>query len=124
MERPHTMSGMALAKLIESVVDATGWSYADIAKRGTRAGRKLTKQDVSNFRNLEVKAPSIEKIKALADGLGVPAYRVVAAILSDHDIDLPVDARTPEAAIEHDPTLTPRARRALLLLLESERSAD
>lgn len=116
------MSGMALANLIESVIDATGWSYAEIARRGTREGRKLTKQDVSNFRNLEVKAPSIEKIRALADGLGVPAYRVVAAILADHDIELPVDARSPEAAIMHDPTLTPRARRSLLLLLENERS--
>lgn len=119
------MARMALAALIDETKRRNGWSDVNIADRSRRPGQKrppLTKSDVSNYRTLGMPRLSPAKLIALADGLGLPAYKVAIAALADHGIVMPLGVETPEDAIMHDHTLAVQTRDALLAILQAERA--
>lgn len=86
-------------------------------------GHKLTTSDVSLWRLQGMRTLVPAKVVGLAAGLHVPPYRVALAVLSDLGIDVPLEVRTPEAAIHHDAELSARAKDWLLSILERERTA-
>jgi hypothetical protein len=112
----------ALATLIEETARRNdGWSNAEIARRATARGHVLTRSDISLWRNQGMRTLVPGKVVALAAGLSLPPYRVAVAVLADLGIDVPLEARTPEAAIHHDTTLSAKAKDWLLSILERER---
>lgn len=117
----------ALATLIDDVIDRNGgreqgWSDRRIVRDAQARGYRLTASDVSLYRQQGMKTLVPAKVIAVAAGLHVPPYRVALAVLSDLGIDVPLEARTPEAAIHHDPTLSVRAKDWLLSILQKERA--
>lgn len=112
----------ALAALIDRTEEANQWSDADVARRAEGHPTRLTPQDISNWRHNGMKQLVPGKVVVLAHGLGLPAYRVAVAVLADLGIDVPLDARSPEAAIHHDHTLSDASRNWLLTVLERERA--
>lgn len=116
-----TMSTMALAALIDDTKTRNDWTDPMIAERGSRDGYRLTKSDVSNYRRFGMRVIVPNKIKALAQGLGMPSYQVALAILADNGIVVPLEQTRPEVAIERDVTLTAASKRALLAILHGER---
>lgn len=115
------MAGMALAALIDAVREGNGWSSNDIARRAEKAGYKLTDNDISVYKTKGMRTIVPKKIEALAYGLNVPAWRVVVAALVDKGIDLPLDVRRPEDAIQADPTLPEATKSALMAILTHAR---
>jgi hypothetical protein len=112
---------MALARLIDATEDRNEWSDRDVVRRAEAQDHRLNRQDITNYRHIGMKTIVPAKIKALAEGLGLPAYRVAQAVLEDHGIVLPMEARTPEDAIRHDHELPERTRAALLAILSDAR---
>lgn len=116
------MAGMALAALIDEIEEINEWTDTRVVKQAAERGHKLTTSDVSDYRHRGMRTVVPAKIRALAAGLQIPAYRVAVAILHDAGIDLPQDVRTPEDAIANDHTLSLHTREALLLLIEKDRA--
>lgn len=114
----------ALAALIDDTRDVNGWSDPQVVRQAAGATTRLTTKDISNWRQHGMTQIVPGKIVALARGLQIPAYRVALAVLADAGIDVPVDVRTPEAAIRHDHTLSPRTRDTLIMLIERERASE
>lgn len=114
---------LALAELIDETKRINGWSDMDIVRRAQqrRPNVRLTKQDVSGWRNHGMQHLNPLKVDVLAVGLRIPAYRVALAVLADQGIEVPVEVRTPEEAIRHDHTLTAHTRETVLLLIEAGR---
>jgi hypothetical protein len=111
-----------LAALIAETLQRNQWTDRDVARRATAQSYNLTKSDISNYRTLGMQHINPEKVQGLAAGLQLPAYRVMATLLSDFGIDIPMDIRTPEDAIAHDHTLSANTRESVLLLLERDRA--
>lgn len=120
------MPDMALAALIDGAKRRNGWSDTDIAVRGSvlieQPAKKLTKQDISTWRTHGMTTLVPAKVRALAHGIGMPAYKVALAALTDAGIDVPQDVSTPERAIQHDHTLSELTRAHLLGMLATERA--
>lgn len=117
------MTRSALIELIDDTRRRHGWNDASIARDASNRGHKLTRQDIGNWRAAEgMTRPSPDKMRALAAGLQLPPYRVALAVLADMGIEVPLEVRTVEDAIEHDHTLSPHARAQLLALLQLERA--
>lgn len=117
------MPYVALQSLIDDTIRRNeGWTDVSVAARGTTPERKLTPSDISYYRRHGMRTLVPAKVRALALGLRLPAYRVAVAVLSDLGIDVPLEVRTPEEAITHDHTLSARTRDALLALIELDRS--
>lgn len=117
------MTSMALVSLIEDVSARNEWQDADLVRRAQSRGHRLTKSDVSDYRHRGMRTLVPAKVKALAAALGVAPYLVALAVLADMGIDVPMEARRPEEAIEHDHTLSVKAREHLLAILELDRVA-
>lgn len=117
----NDMKRTALAKLIDETLERNEWPAAEVARNATRSGHMLTTSDVSLYRKQGMPTLVPGKVIALAAGLRLPAYRVAVTVLEDLGINVPVDVRTPEAAIHHDHTLTARTKEQLLLLIEHDR---
>ncbi len=111
----------ALADLIDATEERNGWQDTDVARQAVERGQRLTKSDVSNYRRTGMPTLVPAKMAALASGLRVPTYVVAVAVLSDHDIDVPLDDTTPEQAIERDFSLPAADRDNVLLLLQAAR---
>lgn len=118
------MADMALAALIDGVEARNDWTDTRVVQQAKTRGHKLTTSDVSDYRHRGMKQIVPAKIRALAAGLELPPYRVALAVLTDHGVEIPMDIRSPEQAIEHDETLTASVRRSLLAILRQERSGD
>lgn len=116
------MSSMALKALIDEAQASSGDPAAEFCRRAVKQGHKLTRTDISNFRSIGMKQLSPAKVRALAAGLGIPAYRVAVAVLTDLGIDVPLDMATPERAIEQDVTLSPPIKKTLLLIIQEARN--
>lgn len=111
----------ALAALIDDTEERNEWTDRRVAQQATEAGCKLTKSDVSQYRQQGMRTLVPAKVTALGAGLKLPAYRVALAVLSDLGVAIPQDVRSPEDAIHHDHTLSARTRETLLLLIEQDR---
>lgn len=119
----HTMRTMALQALIDDTIGRNDWHDTDVARRANDRGYKLTRSDISYYRRHGMRTLVPAKVRALAIGLQLPTYRVAVAVLADLGIDVPLDVRTPEAAIEHDHTISALARRSMLTILREDRDA-
>lgn len=115
------MSGVALQALIDETISRNDWRDTEVSRRAISRGHKLTPSDISWYRRHGMRTVVPAKVRALAVGLQLPTYRIAVAVLSDLGIDVPLDVRTPEAAIEHDHTLSAVARRSLLAILREDR---
>ena len=113
----------ALTALIDDTEAREDWTDTQVAAQAKGAPRRLTKQDISNYRVKGMKQIVPGKIIALARGLRLPPYTVALAVLADANIEVPFDARSPEQAIEGDHTLTAATRRHLLAILKEERAS-
>jgi hypothetical protein len=117
------MTRMALTALIDDTIERNDWrSDTRVVQQAADRGHKLNKAEVSSYRLRGMKQIVPEKVIALAAGLQVPPYRVALAVLADAGIDVPLDVRSPELAIEHDPTLSVAARRHVLAIIEADRA--
>lgn len=116
------MERMALAALIDDTIHRNGWNDRDVVRRAADREHKLNPQEITNYRQSGMKHLSPAKIKALAAGLGVPAFAVALAALRDHGIDMPVEIRDPEGAVQADYTLSEATKRHVLLLIKEDRS--
>lgn len=116
------MSHMALAALIDGTIHRNGWNDRDVVRRAAKQDFKLNPQEITNYRQQGMKHLSPVKIKALAAGLGVPAHAVALAALADHGIEMPVEIRSPEGAIEVDYTLSEAAKKHLLGIIRLDRA--
>ncbi|MGW4123644.1 hypothetical protein [Nocardia sp. NPDC004711] len=114
-----------LAALIDRAEDSNGWSDADVTRRATAAGHRLSKSNLSRIRNTEVVSITGSTIRALAAGLEVPESEVVRAALASMQIDIPelgeVDL---EAAIKRESAISARDKGMLLDLTRAMRTLD
>jgi hypothetical protein len=110
-----------LAALIDGIRARNQWTDRQVVQNAKSAGHQLTTSDVSLYRISGMKNLVPTKVVALAAGLRTPPYRVAVAVLADLGIEVPLEARTPEAAIQHDTTLSAKAKDWLLSILERER---
>lgn len=115
------MTRMALAALIDDTEARNDWRDPKVAEQAKDRGHVLTKSDISYYRLNGMRTLKASKVHALAAGLQVPPYRVALAVLHDLGIDVPLDIRSPEEAIQHDHTLSAITRRHLLAMLKDER---
>jgi transcriptional regulator with XRE-family HTH domain len=69
---------MDLADYVLSVVNADGVSLNEVARRSQRKGHKITQPYISRIISRVVTNPSVEKLKALAAGLGRAEEEVFA----------------------------------------------
>lgn len=115
------MAGMALAALIDDTKARNDWSDRDIVAAAERAGFRVTRSDISNYRLFGMTHIVPKKIIALAEGLRLKPYTVAVAVLQDAGIDIPLEVRTPEEAIAADHRLTPFARDILLDTIRRDR---
>lgn len=116
-----TMSSVqptSLASLIDDTRDRNGWSDEDVARKARSLGHSLNKTEVSKYRKDGMSTLVPAKIKALADGLELPAWRVAAAALELHGIRIPLDGQTTEQAIRADKNIPATDREFLLVMLE------
>lgn len=111
----------ALAGLIDDTEARNDWRDTTVVRQAAAAGHKLTTSDVSLFRRHGMRTLSPMKVRALAAGLKLPAYRVALAVLVDLGIDVPIEAHTPEQAVAHDHTLSAHMRDVLLALIRQDR---
>lgn len=112
----------ALANLIDEVRARNDWSGPEVAKRATDAGHKLTTSDLTDYKMRGMRHINPDKVIALAHGLQIRPYQVALAVLADNGIVVPVDARAPEDAIEHDATLSAAARKFLRAIMAADRA--
>lgn len=117
------MTGMALQKLIEETLDRNRWSAAEVARRATARGHKLTDSDLSNYKNPAIGMSTIvpQKINALAAGLELPAHVIIRAVMADHGVHWSESLTTPEQAIQADHTLPVLTKQSLLAILGQAR---
>lgn len=115
------MTGMQvspLGVLIDQARARSGWSDEDVARKARALGHKLSKTEVSNYRRDGMPTLVPDKIVALADGLEIPAWRVVEAALQGHGIRLPLDQKTTEDAIRGDIRIPSDERGFMLTMLD------
>lgn len=112
----------ALDDLIEDVRARNDWTGPDLVRRADAAGYKLTTSDLTDYKKKGMRHINPDKVVALAHGLGVRPYQVALAVLADNGINVPVDARAPEDAIEHDVTLSAKARKFLRAIMAADRA--
>lgn len=113
-----------LARLIDAVKVANGWSDPTLVENARKQGHDLTKSNISRYRN-EDPLVSIKGsiIVALAAGLRVSPAQVATAALESMGITvLAYDLPTVEQAIRADATLPERDRRVLMTTLEAMRA--
>ena len=119
-------SDHALARLIDGIKAANGWSDPDLVENARARGFELTKSNISRYRNeyplISVKG---DTVRALAAALGVTAAQVATAAVESMDISLP-SYKEPciEQAVRLDPRLSKRDQDLLLALLARMRAAD
>lgn len=111
----------ALARLIDGTLRINGWSDREVVRHAVQQGHRLTRSDVSLYRQQGMKTLVPGKVKGLAAALRLPAHRVAVCVLEDLGIVVPADVRTPEEAVEQDETLTADTRESVLLLLSRDR---
>lgn len=122
--RPGTLPNVAsneLAALIDRTEKINEWSDRDVARHASVRGHKLTSSDLSLYRRHGMRTLVPAKVRAIAAGLQLPAYHVAIAVLSDLGIDIPLEVRTPERAVELDETIPKRTRDILLGIISGER---
>lgn len=110
-----------IARLIDTIKEANGWSDPMIVARARSAGHQRSKSWVSNLRNGGMPSISADAVRALADGLGVPVSRVLRAALENIGLPYGDESRSPEAAIKADPTLRDDTKAALLAIISEAR---
>lgn len=118
------MHSNALGELIDTTKDANDWSDQDIANRAEAGGHELSKQTVSVIRTQGITTLVPNRLRALAEGLGLPLHRVVRAALATIGLEVPGDNPiSPEDAIRADETLDVNTKRVVLVMLTEARSA-
>lgn len=113
----------ALASLIDQVEGRNEWTDRRVVQQAADAGWNLTKSDVSRYRQLGMPTLMPDKVHGLAAGLKLPTYRVLLAVLDDYGLTVPMDVRSVEDAIHHDPELSANTRETLLMIVARERQA-
>lgn len=111
----------ALGRLIREVQRVNGWSYAEISRNASAAGRRLSKSRVESLRNDPLPSISVKAIHALAAGLRVPPERVAGAALETMGFGAAPGEVDAAAAVAADPALSDAMRRVLLAALATAR---
>lgn len=118
------MATRHLGVLIEQVQRLNGLSLADMAKRASARGERLSKSNTARVASGDNPNLSRATIYGLAAGLGVTPATVARAALADMGIILAETDSDTETAIRTDPTLPEHGRRMLLALLAEIRSTS
>lgn len=118
------MTTKHLTVLIEQVRRLNGLSLADMVKRATARGERLSTSNIARVSSGDNPNLSRATIYGLAAGLGVTPATVARAALADMGIVFPTVEPDTETAIRTDPTLPEQGQRMLLALLAEIRSAS
>jgi transcriptional regulator with XRE-family HTH domain len=112
----------ALGDLIDRVREANGWSDQNVADRAESRGCAISKQTISVLRQKVPPTLVPERMRALAEGLGVSVNEVLRAALADMGL-MPYrpDDWSAEEAIRADAGLSEDTKRALLAIVSAVR---
>lgn len=111
----------ALARLINDVKEANGWSDYDLARRAERAGHQISKSKIADMRTAGVTTIVPDRIRALAAALDLPVTEVLRAALETVSLPAGPGSGSVEQAIQRDPALSALAKRQLLAMLKEAR---